>query len=263
MGIVQDKRVLIVGARNRWSISWHCALSLMREGAQCAFSVYSDREKDDVVKLLGNAPYEGAAKSPIFLCNATKQDEVDRLFEQAAEAFDGQLDGLLHGIAFAKREDLEGEFVTTTAEGWDIALGSSAYTMVSLSRGARPLMQAAGGGSILTLSYLGAERVLPSYNVMGVAKAALEASVRYLASDLGPDNIRVNALSAGPIKTLAAQGIGGFSNILKHVADRAPLRRNVDADEVGDTAAFLFSPLSRGITGETLYVDAGYNIVGM
>jgi enoyl-[acyl-carrier protein] reductase I len=260
LGIMQGKRVLICGARNKWSIAWHCALSLLREEANLAFSVYSDREKDDVKKLLTGA---GAPDCPIFVCNATVQEDIDRLFADVAGVFDGQLDGLLHGIAFARREDLEGDFVKTSTEGWNTALESSAFTMVALTRGARPLFQAAGGGSAVTLSYLGGERVVPGYNVMGVAKAALESSVRYLAFDLGPENIRVNAVSAGPIKTLAASGIAGLSTMLKHVAEHAPLRRGVDADEVGDTVAFLMSSLSRGITGEVIYVDAGYNIVGM
>ena len=260
MGLVQDKRVLVVGARNKWSISWHCALSLMREGARVAFSVYSDREKGDVEKLLADT---SSPDCPIFLCNATVQEDVDRLFADVSEAFDGKLDGLLHGIAFAKREDLAGEFVRTSSEGWDTALNNSAYTLVGLTRAARPLMKEAGGGSVVTLSYFGAERVVPGYNVMGVAKSALESSVRYLAYDLGPENTRVNAVSAGPIKTLAASGIAGLSEMLKHVAEKAPLRRGVDAAEVGDTVAFLMSSLSRGITGETIYVDAGYNIVGM
>lgn len=260
MGIVQDKRVLVVGARNKWSIAWHCALSLMREGANVAFSVFSDREKGDVEKLLSS---EGLAARPIFLCNATVQEDIDRLYEQVGAVFDGQLDGLVHAIAFGKREDLTGEFIPTSLEGWNVALENSAYTLVSLTRGARPLMQAAGGGSVVTLTYLGAERVVPGYNVMGVAKAALEASVRYLASDLGQEKIRVNAVSAGPIKTLAASGIAGLSDMLKYVAERSPMRRGVDADEVGDTVAFYMSPLSRGITGEITYVDGGYNIIGM
>jgi enoyl-[acyl-carrier protein] reductase I len=257
--MMQGKRVLVCGARNKWSIAWHCALSILREGGEVAFSVYSDREKGDVEKLLA-----GEDKSaPIFLCNATVQEDIDRLFEQVGGVFAGKLDGLLHAIAFAKRDDLMGQFVTTSTDGWDTAMQSSAYTLVSLTRGARPLLQASGGGGVVALTYLGSERVVPGYNVMGVAKAALESSVRYLANDLGPENIRVNAVSAGPIKTLAASGIAGLSDMLKHVADKAPMRRGVDADEVGDAVAFLLSPLARGITGEILYVDAGYNIIGM
>lgn len=260
MGILQDRRVLVAGARNKWSIGWHCALSMMREGARLGFSVFSDRERDDVRRLLAGTD---APDSPIFLCNAANMEEVERLFADVGAAFDGKLDGLLHSIAYVPREALSGEFVATAQEDFKVAMDSCVYTLIALARGARPLMQAAGGGAVATLTYLGSERVLPNYNAAGVAKAALESSVRYLAYDLGADNIRVNAVSAGPIKTLAAQGIAGFNSILEHVAQRAPLRRRVDADEVGDAAAFLLSPLARGITGEVLYVDAGYNIMGM
>jgi len=260
MSIVQGKNVLVVGARNKWSIAWHCALSLVHQGAHVAFSVYSDRERDDILRLMEKSEISGP---PVFLCNATNQEDVDRLFSEAGEHFGGQLHGLLHSIAFAKREDLQGEFVTTSPDGWDTAMQASAYTLVSMSRGAVGLFEAAGGGSIVTLSYLGAERVVPGYNVMGVAKSALESSCRYLASDLGKKAIRVNAVSAGPIKTLAASGIAGLGDMLSHVAEHAPLRRGVTADEVGDTVAFLMSDMSRGITGEVIYVDAGYHIMGM
>jgi enoyl-[acyl-carrier protein] reductase I len=259
-GIAAGKRILVTGARNKWSIAWHCALSLRKQGARIAYSVYSEREKDDVQKLLAG---EGEKDSPILLCDATKMDQVDTLMRQLGAAFDGQLDGLIHGMAFAKREDIVGEYVTTSQDGFALAMDTSVYTLIALSRGARPLMNAAGGGSVVTLTYLGSERVVQGYNVMGVAKAALESSVRYLAYDLGKENIRVNAVSAGPIKTLAASGIGGFRSMLDIVANTAPLRRGVDADEVGDAATFLLSDLSRGITGEILYVDAGYNVMGM
>lgn len=259
-GILSGRRILVCGARNKWSIAWHCAVSLLREGAQTAFSVYSERERDDVRKLLEG---EGAAEAPIFICDATKTEDVSRLFSQVADAFGGQLDGLVHAIAFAKREDLQGEYINTSQEGFSVAMTSSVYTLVALARGARELMKAAGGGCIVTLTYLGSEKVVPGYNVMGVAKAALEASVRYLAVDVGGENIRVNAVSAGPIKTLAASGIAGLSTMLKHVAEHAPLKRGVTADEVADAVTFLMSPLARGITGEVLYVDAGYNIMGM
>ena len=257
---MQGKRVLVCGARNKWSIAWHSALSLNREGAQVAFSVYSERERGDVVKLLEQSDM---ADCPIFLCDATKEESVAELYKQTAEAFDGKLDGLIHGIAYAKREDLSGNFVDTSKDGFLIAMENSVHTLVSLTAGARSLFEANQGGAVVTLSYLGGERVVPGYNMMGVAKAALESSVRYLASDLGPNNIRVNAVSAGPIKTLAASGISGFSSIFGYMAEHAPLRRNVDADEVGDAVTFLLSNLSRGITGEVLYVDAGYHIMGM
>jgi enoyl-[acyl-carrier protein] reductase I len=259
-GIAAGKRVLVTGARNKWSISWHCALSLMNAGATVAYSVYSDRERDDVRKMLAA---EGKEDSPIFLCDATKQEDVDRLYQEVGKAFDGQLDGMLHGMAFAKREELTGEYIKTSQDGFALALDATTYTFVMLARGARPLMNAAGGGSMVTLTYLGGERVVPGYNIAGIAKAALESSVRYLAFDLGKENIRVNAVSAGPIKTLAASGIAGLSTMLKHVSEKAPMGRGVDADEVGDTALFLFSDLSRGVTGEVIYVDAGYHIMGM
>ena len=259
-GFAAGKRILITGARNKWSIAWHCALSLRKQGARIAYSVYSEREKDDVRKLLAG---EGDTDSPILLCDATKMDQVDSLMGQVGETFGGQLDGLIHGMAFAKRDDLMGEYVATSQDGFSLAMDSSVYTLIALTRAARPLMNDAGGGSIVTLTYLGSEKVVQGYNVMGVAKAALESSVRYLAYDLGKENIRVNAVSAGPIKTLAASGIGGLRAMLELVASTAPLRRGVDAHEVGDTAAFLLSDLARGITGEIIYVDAGYNIVGI
>jgi enoyl-[acyl-carrier protein] reductase I len=258
-GIMEGRRVLVTAARNEWSITWHCALSLHREGARLAFSVFGEREENSVRKLLDSAGIE----APIFHCNATEDSEVERLFGQVGEVFDGQLDGLIHGVVFAKKDELGGEYAVTTKEGFTLAQESSVYTLVNMSRAARPLMQAAGGGSIVTLTYIGSERVIPSYNIMGVAKAALEASVRYLAYDLGKDNIRVNAVSAGPIKTLAARAIAGFDTMIKHVEEHSPLRRAVDSDEVGDTALFFLSPLARGITGEVLYVDGGYNIMGM
>lgn len=257
---MQDKCVLICGARNKWSIAWHCAQSMHREGARVAFSVFSEREKGDVEKLLDSSNMTGC---PIFTCNATDTDQVAEMFENVGKAFDGKLDGLLHGIAFAKREDLSGQYITTSLEGFNVAMDNSVFSLVALTAGAQELLKASGSGAVVTLTYMGSEKVMQGYNVMGVAKAALEASVRYLAADLGPYNIRVNAVSAGPIKTLAASGIQGFSSIFGIVAERSPLRRGVDADEVGDTAAFLLSDMARGITGEILYVDAGYNIMGI
>lgn len=263
MRLMQDKRVLVTGVRNKWSIGWGCAQSLLRAGATVAFSAYNERERDDVKKLLDGSEIEGANGCPIFLCDATKMEQVERLFGEVGTSFEGQLDGLLHSIAFTTRESIKGEYVATLQPDFALALDSSVYTLVALARGARPLMQAAGGGAVASLTYLGAERVIPNYNVMGVAKAALEASTRYLANDLGPDNIRVNAVSAGPIKTLAAGAIAGFSDMLKHVAETAPLRRGVDTEEVGDAVTFLLSDMARAITGEVLYVDAGYHIMGM
>ncbi|HLJ56284.1 MAG TPA: enoyl-ACP reductase [Chthonomonadaceae bacterium] len=260
MSNVMDGRcVLVTGARNRWSIGWHAAVSLHREGASLAFSVYGEREEGGVRKLLE----EAGISAPIFRCNATDDDQVRELFARAGEHFGGKLHGIVHSMAFANRDELAGEYAATSREGFDLALESSAYTLVTLCRAGRPLMNAAGGGSVVTLTYIGAERVVPNYNVMGVAKAALEASVRYLAQDLGKENIRVNAVSAGPIKTLAAAGITGFDAMRKQVAEVSPLKRAVEADEVGDTILFLLCPWSRGMTGETIYVDGGYHIVGM
>ena len=255
--VMDGRKILISGVRNKWSIAWAAAESLHREGATLAFSVFGDREEGGVKKLLAEAGYD----APIFQCDATKDEQAEALFANVGEAFEGKLDGFLHGIAFAGREDLSGEFVKTGKEGFTLAHESSVYTLISLSRFARPLLQAAGGGSIVTLTYLGAERAIPNYNVMGVAKAALEASVRYLASDLGKENIRVNAISAGPIKTLAASGIANFDAMRKSVGEASPLGRPMDVEEVGDACLFLFSPWSRGITGEVIYVDGGYSII--
>ncbi len=198
--------------------------------------------------------------SPLFSCDVTKQEEVDETFKQLGEQF-GRLDFLIHSIAFAPREALEGDYLKTGREAFLNALEISAYSLTQLARATAPLMTE--GGSIVTMTFHGAEKVYQGYNVMGVAKAALESSVRYLAADLGPRNIRVNAISAGPIQTLSARGVAGLSTILKHHAERAPLKRNVEPREVGNTALFLCSSLSSGITGETIYVDCGYNVMGI
>lgn len=257
--VMEGRGVLVTGARNKWSIAWHAAVALNREGANLAFSVFGDREEAGVAKLMA----EANIKAPIFQCDAKEDDQVEGLMAKVGSHLGGKLDGLIHAMAFANKDELSGEYVATTRSGFSLAHESSVYTLVSLSRYARPLMQAAGGGGIVTLSYLGAERVVPNYNVMGVAKASLEATVRYLAQDLGKDNIRVNAISAGPIKTLAAAGISGFDTMRKQVGDLSPLKRSVEADEVGDAILFLLCPWSRGITGETIYVDGGYHIIGM
>lgn len=258
-GVMDGRCVLITGARNKWSIAWHSAVSLHREGARLAFSVFGDREEAGVRKLMADVGIE----APLFHCDAKEDAQVEAMMGKVGDAFGGRLDGLIHAIAFANRDDLEGEYAGTSREGFSLAHESSVYSLVSLCRYGRPLMKSSDHPGIVTLTYLGAERVVPNYNVMGVAKASLEASVRYLAVDLGKDAIRVNAVSAGPIKTLAASGISGFDAMRKHVGEVAPLRRPVDADEVGDAVMFLLCPWSRGITGETIYVDAGYHIVGM
>ncbi len=257
--VMEGKSVLITGVRNKWSIAWHAAKSLHREGANLIYSVFSDREMGSLEKLLREAGMNG----PIIQCDATEDDQVTALFDKASGYCDGKLDGLLHAMAFANKEELAGEYVSTSKAGFNLAHEASVYTLISLSRGARPLIKAAGGGSIVTLSYIGAVRAIPNYNVMGVAKASLEASVRYLASDMGKENIRVNAISAAPIKTLAASGITGFDSMLKDSEEKCLLHRRIDGEEIGDSVLMLLSPWARAITGEVIYVDGGYHILGM
>jgi enoyl-[acyl-carrier protein] reductase I len=248
---------LIVGVANKYSIAWAIAQATARRGARVALP-YQGRFEEHVKDLS-----EGLPEPPLLLpCDVSSDDDIKAVFEAVDKEFGG-LDFLVHGAAFAPRAELDGAFLDTSRDGFRIALDISAYSLVALARGAVPLMERRGGGSIVTLTYLGSTRVIPRYNVMGVAKAALESSVRYLAADVGPKNIRVNAVSAGPIKTLAAKGISGFSQILQVYPERAPLRRNVDTAEVAASAAFLLSDAARGITGEVLMVDAGYNIAGM
>ena len=254
--MLQNKQGIIFGVANKRSIAWATAQALHQAGARLAFTYQGDRLKDNV---------EGLTKaempdSPLISCDVTKQEEVDETFKRVGTEF-GRLDFLIHSIAFAPREALEGEYLKTDREAFLTALEISAYSLTQLARAAAPLMT--DGGSIVTMSFHGAEKVYQGYNVMGVAKAALESSVRYLAADLGPRNIRVNAISAGPIQTLSARGVSGLSTMLKHCAVRAPLQRNVEPREVGNTALFLCSPLSSGITGGTIYVDCGYNIMGL
>jgi enoyl-[acyl-carrier protein] reductase I len=251
------KHGLIIGVANKRSLAWAIAQSTARAGARLALT-YQGRFEEHVHELS-----QGLEHAPLVLpCDVTSDSDIEATFAKVDEAFGG-LDFVVHGAAFASRDDLVGPFVNTSRDGFRLALDVSAYSLIALARGAAPLMQKRGGGSILTLTYLGSERVFPNYKVMGVAKAALEATVRYLAADVGPNNIRVNAVSAGPVKTLAAAGISGFSSILHVYPERAPLRRNVDAGEVADAAAFLLSDAARGITGEVLMVDAGFHVTGM
>ncbi|BDI32303.1 enoyl-[acyl-carrier-protein] reductase [NADH] [Capsulimonas corticalis] len=257
MGILDGKKGLIYGVRNERSLCWGCAQSLAREGAQLALTFLGEREEKDVRKMAPTLP--GGDKTVIQGCDLTDEAQVAALHETLAREF-GQLDFVIHGAAFANKADLDGRFLDTSRDGFLKALEISAYTLTAAAKAAEPLM--ANGGSIMTLTYLGAERVIPNYNVMGVAKAALEASVRYLASDLGPQGIRVNAISAGPTMTLSARGISGFSGMYNDVPERAPLRRNTSISDVGDTSAFLASDWSRGITGEVIYVDNGLHILG-
>ncbi len=256
-GALEGKVGLIVGVANKRSIAWAIAQAAAREGAQLVLT-YQDRFAEHVQELAATLD-----PAPVLLpCDVQDDAQVDALFAHFT-ATGGALDFLVHGVAFASRDELTSGFTSTSREGFRLALDISAYSLIALARGARPFMEARGGGSILALSFLGSDRVFPNYNVMGVAKAALESSVRYLAADLGPTNIRVNAVSAGPIKTLAAAGIGGFSTILNVVRERAPLRRTVETSEVADASVFLLGPASRGITGEVLMVDAGFHAVGM
>jgi enoyl-[acyl-carrier protein] reductase I len=251
------KTGLIVGVANKRSIAWAIAQAAAAAGARLAVTFQGDRLEENVREL-------GAGlEDPLLVpCDVTDDGQIAALFEAIDQKFGG-LDFVVHGAAFAPREELSAPFVQTSREGFRVSLDVSAYSLIALARAALPLMERRGGGSILTLTYLGSQRVFQNYNVMGVAKAALEATVRYLAADLGPKGIRVNAISAGPIKTIAASGISGFSGILQHYRDRAPLRRTVEAAEVADAAIFLLGPAGRAVTAEVLMVDGGYHATGM
>jgi enoyl-[acyl-carrier protein] reductase I len=252
--LLEGKKGLIIGVANKHSIAWAIAQSAASQGAQLLFNYQNERLRENVEELAATM-----AGAKAVACDVGSDSEILSLMQQVQKEF-GRLDFLVHSVAYAPREELTGQFVNTTRQGFATALDVSAYSLVAVTRAAVPLMT--DGGSIVTLSYLGAERVVPHYNVMGVAKAALECSVRYLANDLGPRNIRVNAISAGPIKTLAARGVSGISKMIDHHKEFAPLRRPTEQGEVGDTALFLVSRLGRGITGEVIYVDGGYNILG-
>jgi enoyl-[acyl-carrier protein] reductase I len=249
-----QKTAVIIGLANKRSIAWAIAQKLHAAGWQLAICYQNERLEQEAKDLITDLP--GAEG---FMCDVSFDEQIAVLFEKLKSRY-GVLHGLVHSVAFAPAEELKGEFVNTTREGFRIAHDVSVYSLIAVARAAAPLMTA--GGGIVTMTYYGAEKVVPKYNVMGVAKAALEASVRYLANDLGPKGIRVNAISAGPIKTLAARGISQLGEMLKAHAERAPLKRNVDPGEVGGTAAFLLSEAGSGITGETIYVDCGYNIMG-
>ncbi|MDF0645694.1 MAG: enoyl-ACP reductase [Nitrospira sp.] len=252
--LLEGKKGLVVGVANKHSIAWAIAQSAAGQGARLMFNYQNERLKENVEELAATMP---GAKA--FPCDVGDDAQISALMQQVQKEV-GTLDFLVHSVAFAPREELTGQFVNTTRQGFATALDVSAYSLVAVTRAALPLMT--NGGSIVTLTYLGAERVVQHYNVMGVAKAALESTVRYLAHDLGPKNVRVNAVSAGPIKTLAARGVSGISKMVDHHKEFAPLRHATEQGEVGDTALFLISPLSRGITGEVIYVDGGYHILG-
>ncbi|HET7208708.1 MAG TPA: enoyl-ACP reductase [Terriglobales bacterium] len=250
-----DGRVAVVfGVANKRSIAWGIAQGLHAAGAKLAITYQNERLELEAKDLILSLPGAEA-----FMCDVTKDDEIDRVFREIKQRY-GKIHVLVHSIGFAPAADMKGAFVDTTREGFRIAHDISVYSLIALARGAAPLME--DGGSVITLTYYGAEKVVPNYNVMGVAKAALECTVRYLAYDLGSKKIRVNAISAGPIKTLAARGVSNFGDMLKEHTERSPLKRNVDVNEVGSTGVFLASDASSGITGETIYVDCGYNIMG-
>jgi enoyl-[acyl-carrier protein] reductase I len=257
MGFLTDKRILITGVASNRSIAWGCATAMRREGAQIALTYQNDKLRGRVEDLAGRL--DSTICLPLDVASDT---QIDEAFNRLGEHWDG-LDAIVHAIAFAPREQLEGDYVdAVTREGFATAHDVSSYSLAALAKAGRGMMEGRNG-SLVTMSYLGAVRAVPNYNVMGVAKASLEANVRYLAASLGPKGIRVNAVSAGPIRTLAAAGISDFRGMLKQVEERTPLRRNVTIDEVGNAAAFLCSDLASGITGDVLYVDTGYHILGL
>ncbi|OFV88413.1 MAG: enoyl-ACP reductase [Acidobacteria bacterium RBG_16_70_10] len=254
--LLEGRHGLVLGIANKRSIAWGIARAVHREGARLAVTFQGERLEGNVRELAGEL------REPLVVpCDVARDEDIKAVAEAVRKEF-GSLDFVVHAVAFALREELDGEYIATSREGYRIAQDISAYSLTALARETAPLMEGRGG-SIVTLSYLGGERVVPNYNVMGVAKAALEMSVRYLAADLGPRGIRVNAISAGPIKTLAASGVHGLSKLLEYHRTNAPLRKNTEQEEVGDTALFLVSPLSRGITGEVIHVDGGFHVLGM
>jgi enoyl-[acyl-carrier protein] reductase I len=255
MTMLEGKRGLVLGVANKRSIAWGIAQAVAGAGARLALTYQGERLEENVRELAT------LLQDPLILpCDVSKDEDLERLAVDVAREF-GQLDFVVHAVAYALREELDGEFLNTSREGYRVAQDISSYSLTALAKVTVPLMTA--GGSIITLSYLGGERVVPHYNVMGVAKAALEMSVRYLAADLGPKGIRVNAISAGPIKTIASSGVHGISKMLEYHREHAPLRKNTEQAEVGDVALFLVSPLSRGVTGEVIHVDGGFHVMGM
>ena len=256
MPLLDGKTGIVFGVANKRSIAWAIAQAWAREGAKLAFTYQGERLKDNVEELVATF----GADTLLMPCDVTKDDDIANVFKTVGEKF-GKLNLLLHSVAYAPKDALEGQFVNTSREAFRVAHDVSAYSLVALARAAAPLMT--DGGSIVAMSYYGAEKVVPHYNVMGVAKAALEAGTRYLAYDLGPKKIRVNCISAGPVNTLAARGIAGFGEMLKHYEAHAPLKRNVLPDELGATGTFLASDGAAAITGQVLYVDCGYQIMGM
>jgi enoyl-[acyl-carrier protein] reductase I len=257
MGLLDGRHGLVLGVANKRSIAWAIAQALAGAGMRLAFTYQGDRLKENVEELAATVP-----GSAVYPCDVSSDAEIVALVDGVGRDF-GALDTLVHSVAFAQREDLEGEFLGTSREGFRVAHDISAYSLVAVTRAAAPLLEKSGRGSVIAMTYFGSEKVAAGYNVMGVAKASLESSVRYLAANLGPRGIRVNAISAGPVNTLAARGIKGFTGMLKRHAEAAPLRRNVELREVGDTALFLASSMASGITGEVIFVDCGYNIMAV
>jgi enoyl-[acyl-carrier protein] reductase I len=257
MGLLDGRHGIILGVANKRSIAWAIAQALSGAGMRLAFTYQGDRLKENVEELAATLP-----GSVLYPCDVSADTDVAAVFDGVARDF-GRLDTVVHSVAFAQREDLEGEFLNTSREGFRVAHDVSAYSLVAVTRAAAPLLEQSDIGSVLAMTYLGSEKVAAGYNVMGVAKASLESAVRYLAANLGPRRIRVNAISAGPVNTLAARGVKGFTGMLKHHAEVAPLRRNVELREVGDAALFLASSMGSGITGEVLFVDCGYNIMAV
>jgi enoyl-[acyl-carrier protein] reductase I len=257
-GRFDGKQALVLGVANRRSIAWAIGMRLAEEGAAVAFTYQGERIEKNVRDLA-----ESVGSPLVTECDVRSDDDVARVFSEVAETFGGGLDVLVHSVAFAAAEDLEGRFVDTPRDRFWMALDISAYSLVACARASEPLMEARGGGSILTMTYLGGERAVPHYNVMGVAKSTLDSSLRYLAWDLGFKNIRVNAISAGPVRTLAARSIAGFTTMESMFEERAPLHRQIDAEDCGAAAAYLLSDDADNVTGTTLYVDAGYHSMGM
>jgi len=260
MGLLEGKKALVMGVGNKRSIAWGIATAFQREGAELAFNYATDRLKENVVELVGTLPEH--ERIPVMPCDVSKQQEIDALFAELERRW-GTLDVLVHSIAFAALEDLKGRFVEISRDGLKTAVEISAFSLVALCRGALPLFEKAGGGSVMSLTYNAVERVVPSYNSMAMAKAVLEAETRYLAADLGPQNVRVNAISAGPLKTLAGSAVKGISAARDLMEAKAPLRRNITQEEVGNVAVFLASDWSRAVTGATIFADNGFNILGV
>lgn len=254
--LLKDKNILVMGVANKWSIAWGVAKQLKEHGANVLFSYYGESSLKNLEKLLADEDFSGAT---LVECNVTVDEEIDAAFDALAKKVP-VLHGLVHSIAHSKKEELSGRYADTSRDGFQLAHDISAYSFVAVCKYAEKLMTE--GGSAIAMTYLGGERVVKNYNIMGVAKASLEASVKYLAYDFGPQNIRINAISAGPIRTLAAKGVSGFGDLVKNFEDKAPLHRMVTQEEVGKTAVFLLSDLSSGVTGENIHVDCGYHVLG-